>query len=89
MTTQLREVAELFLKQLPSHIPPPEVEADLDGEINFEWYLEPRKVFSISLNAEGRLSYAGLFGPAKSHGTEMFQDSIPREIILKLDRLFS
>jgi hypothetical protein len=78
-----------LLRILPSTFRNPELSVDPDGEISFEWYLEPRRVFSISIGPHGELSYAGLFGRSDAHGTEYFGDELPKPIVDNLNRLYS
>ncbi len=82
--------ASKFLAALPTTLPAPEVAAEPDGEIAFEWYIGPRWVFSVSIGREEKLTYAGMFGRNKSHGTEdYFADEIPSTIMENLNRLLS
>src|SRR6266566_2805256 len=41
--------AQEFLDALPAGVPLPTIAADPDGEIEFEWYVGPRQVFSVSI----------------------------------------
>ena len=81
--------AERFIRALPTTISNPEIAVDPDGEISLEWYLEPRKVFSVSIGKRNEITYAGLYGPNKAYGREYFGDEIPKAIFDNLDRLFS
>jgi hypothetical protein len=81
--------ASRLLRILPSTFGAPELSVDPDGEISFEWYLEPRRVFSLSVGPHGELSYAGLFGRSDAHGTEYFGDELPKPILENLNRLFA
>jgi hypothetical protein len=78
-----------FLRTLPATLKKPELSIDPDGEISFEWYLEPRRVFTVSIGSSSKLSYAGLFGRSDTHGTEYFGDELPKAIMDNLCRLFS
>ena len=78
-----------FLTFLPNSLSRPDLMIHPDGEIAFEWHLDPRRVLTISLNPSGRLSYAGLFGFNKAHGTEYFDEYLPEAVALNLQRLFS
>ncbi len=80
--------AQAFLFTLPTIIPLPEVSVDPDGDVSFTWQRSPRLVFSISVNKNGLLNYAGLFGRNKTHGTEDFVQAIPKTITDNLERLF-
>src|SRR5687768_13219806 len=54
------EAARAFLDALPHSIPDPEIAAEPDGDIAFEWYAAPRLVVSVSIDALGHLTYAAL-----------------------------
>jgi len=79
-----------FLQRVPAGLPPPAVNVDPDGEIGLEWRAAPRRVFSVSIGPDGRLSYAALFGRSSIHGTEAyFADRLPSELHSALCRVFS
>ena len=82
----LRE-ARRFARALPPDFPLPNVGADPDGEISFDWDFGPRRVFSVSISGAGRLSYAGLFDQDRIHGTESFRAAVPPFIIMSVRRL--
>lgn len=78
-----------FLNALPTTVPVPDISVHPDGEIGFEWFREPRKVFTVSVNHIGDMSFAGLYGRSKIHGVEHFTNEIPETVALGLRRLFS
>ncbi|MXX70033.1 MAG: hypothetical protein F4Y74_13870 [Gemmatimonadales bacterium] len=82
------EKARAFLLALPSGIPDPELGADPDGEVSFGWFTAPDWGVAVALNAEGRLSYAAMFGANRAHGTERFRQEIPRPLLQIFRRLF-
>jgi hypothetical protein len=82
------DYAVALLASLPAMIPTPDISVDPDGEIAFDWFWESRLTFSISISADGRLSYAGLFGPNRTHGAEQFSGALPGTISGGLARLF-
>src|SRR5437867_340189 len=41
--------AQRFIRSLPAGIPVPELAADPDGCINFEWHVSPRRTFVVSV----------------------------------------
>ncbi len=69
--------ARHFLALLPLNACSPEITIDNDGEVNFQWDFGRRCVFSVSIGRDGTLTYAGLFGYNKMHGTEMLAGTIP------------
>lgn len=82
-------MAVRLFHSLPRMLPLPDVSVDPDGEVAFEWYVEPRRSFSVSVGADGVLTYAGLFGSAKVHGTEHLVDELPETIRWNLHRLLT
>lgn len=77
-----------LLVQLPSEFPLPEVAVDPDGEVSLEWYRSARELFAVSVGSSGKLSYAGVFGRGKVHGTEFWCGEIPYALIVSLERLY-
>ena len=69
--------------------PAPEVAIDPDGEVSFEWYHGPRRVFSISIGSSDELTYAGIYGSSKARGVETFNFEIPRVVLDNLRRLLT
>jgi hypothetical protein len=80
--------AEGFLSAIPEAWPNPEIAADPDGEISFEWARGSHWVFTVSVAGNGQLSYAGLFGSSRVHGVEAFAGTLPEAIVVGLARLF-
>jgi hypothetical protein len=80
-------LAARFLAALPLEAPLPEIGIDPDGEVSFTWQRNPRLTFSVSFRPDGVISYAGLFGRNKTHGTEIFISTVPKVICDNLDRL--
>ena len=81
--------AEKFIKALPANVPAAEVAIDPDGEVSFEWYHGPRRVFSISIGSGDELTYAGIYGSSKARGVETFNFEIPRVVLDNLRRLLT
>lgn len=75
-----------FLQLIPSYITRPDIMIEPFGEIAFEWYKNKRMIFIISFNGKNTISYAGIFGSNKTHGTEYFSDTIPPLILENLKR---
>jgi len=87
LTEDVFAEARCFIENLPISAPPPELSIDPDGEIVFEWYASPRKIFSVSVGINS-LTYAGIFGSSTTHGTEPFDNDIPQTIIDNLFRVY-
>jgi hypothetical protein len=80
--------AQHFLAALPAMFPAPEVSADPDGEIAFEWYVGTRQVFSVSIGDQPEIAYAGTFGAKRTWGSEPFLGELPGEVLRNLRRLY-
>jgi hypothetical protein len=80
------ENAKRFVRALPFSLSSPEVSAEPDGEITFEWYSNPTRIFSVSVGPNNELHYAGLFGASRAYGTEVFHDQIPEVILSHIKR---
>lgn len=81
------EKAKRFITVLPWGIPAPEVSAEPDGEITFEWYAGQARVISVSVGPNNELAYAGLFGASRAYGTEVFHDEIPEVVLSHIKRV--
>jgi hypothetical protein len=82
--------AQRFIDLLPDDLETPEIVADPDGEIEFEWSVTPWRVVSICMGDGGRLGYIAFFGQAeKVRGSMTFGDFMPPIIPFLLNRLFS
>ncbi|HUE81823.1 MAG TPA: hypothetical protein VMM84_06885 [Pyrinomonadaceae bacterium] len=81
------ENAKRFALALPFSLAAPEVSAEPDGEITFEWYSNPTRVFSVSIGPHNELTYAGIFGASRAYGTEVFHDEIPEIILSHIKRV--
>jgi len=81
--------AYMLLMLLPSDIPIPGFVPEPTGAIGLEWFRGTRYVFVLSVSGENFITYAGLFGINKVHGSEYFGDSLPASIVLNIRRLYS
>lgn len=75
-------LAQRLLLSLPTHLPPPELSLDTDGEIVFDWMGSGNRMFTMTLRGDGRLSYAARISDTdKDHGTKAYLDSIPSVVL--------
>src|SRR6266540_5638638 len=73
---ETRDNAIWFLRSLPSSVPSPDVAVDPDGEVAFEWYASPGRVFSVSVGSGDVVTFAGLKGRKRIRGTEVLVDGV-------------
>lgn len=59
----------LILNSLPVGFPRPSVGAQPDGLVTLEWYRSPTRTLSVSIDPNGFIHYAGLFGNEEHCGT--------------------
>lgn len=81
--------AQDVLCAIPETWPSPEVGVDPDGDVSLEWSEAPDRVLTVSIDEQGVLHYAGLFGDSKTYGTEWFLGQLPPAIVGNLERLYS
>lgn len=82
--------ADKITKLLPSTIQRPEILAEPTGEIGFEWYKGKGFAFAFSVSGKNTITYAGIIGASKIHGSEYFSgDSLPRIILETINRLYN
>lgn len=89
VTEDAYEEARKIINLLPSSIRIPEIVAEPTGEIGFEWRRGRGQVFVLSVGGKHRITYAGIFGGNKMHGSEYFEETLPYAIIQHLRRLYS
>src|SRR5260370_4207061 len=76
-----------FAYSLPRFGPMPEVSADPDGEVSFDWIGPTGKMFSVSVNKNNRLAYAGWLGEeSRIHGIENLADTCPQQIVRGIEK---
>lgn len=75
------QAAYTLIESLPLGFPRPSIGAEPDGHLTLEWYKSPRRTLSVSVDPDGLLHYAGLYGPNKRYGTLAYFSTAPRELI--------
>jgi len=73
-------LAKRFLESLPTTAPRPEISADPDGDVALDWSFGPRMALSVSLNENGRCTFAAMRGYRTLRGTDWFDDGIPGQV---------
>ena len=80
--------ARALLLSLPNAFPAPEIAAEEDGSIVFDWLREQNRLLSVTLTPKGRLIYAGVFEDRSVRGIEPFEGELPEPILSSLRRLY-
>lgn len=88
VTPQSLNVALEFLEKLPAFVANPEIAADPDGEISFEWFKSDDMILTLSINSERKIAYAGILGEERPRGIENFGLEVPSTILVYLSKYF-
>ena len=79
-----------FLAALPGTVQAPELSMDHDGELLLDWRGNSGAMLTVSLRADGRLSYAARLSSRNvDHGTKEFIEDIPKSIISLVQQVTS
>jgi hypothetical protein len=76
-----------FLNALPNTAPLPEVSADSDGEVAFDWIFGERRALTVRIGPTGRCTFAWMLGQSTHRGTVWIDDEIPSTISFALGQL--
>jgi hypothetical protein len=79
--------AYCILDTLPFGFRLPSIGAEPDGQLTLEWRTGPHRVLSVSVDPDGYLHYAGLFGPNKRYGTLALFSTVPSELLQLVQEL--
>ena len=75
------DMAKRFAASIPSHMGAPEVSADPDGELSFDWELGDNRRLSVSISAAGRLAFVSVNGgQPRERGALWFRGNFPHEL---------
>jgi hypothetical protein len=73
--------AYFLIESLPLGFPRPTIGAEPDGQLTLEWRKAPRRILSVSVDPDGVLHYAGLYGLNKRYGSLAFFSTAPTELL--------
>ena len=81
--------ARAFAEAIDSSLLVPEVGAEPDGALTFEWHRSAWQTLSVSVHGFGVLHYAALLGTESICGTEAFRARMPqvlRDLIARIEQ---
>ena len=81
--------AFVLIESLPLGFPRPSIGAEPDGHLTLEWHRASHRTLSVSVDPDGFLHYAGLYGPNKKYGTLVFFETAPNELIQLVQDLYA
>jgi hypothetical protein len=79
--------AYTLVESLPLGFLRPTFGAEPDGQLTLEWRKSPSRVLSVSVDPDGFLHYAGVFGAGKKYGTLTFFSVAPPELLQLVRKL--
>ena len=79
--------ALMFVRSLPWHVRCPEVCAEADGAIAFEWYRDKFNRMSFSVDSEGLVSFAGRIYGETRFGTYRHVSTMPNDVARLLNKI--
>jgi len=79
--------AKIFIRALPDRLPLPEVSAEPDGAIAFDWMPDQSKTLSVSVSERSRVAWASVDGAERNHGAVPFTELMPSRIVLEIERI--
>jgi len=88
VTTAAVMEARAFGEVIDPSLIVPEVGAEPDGALTFEWHRSARQTLSVSVHGSRLLHYAALLGTEKIYGTEEFRTGMPqvlRDLIARIE----
>ncbi len=82
VTLETVETALTVVEELPSTVDAPEISADPEGNIEFDWHLDNGTMFTISVGPIGDVAISGLYlGKAKLTGMEEDSKGTPLNLL--------
>ena len=78
-----------FFAAIPLTFPLPEIEAEPEGRVAFEWYAGPRAVLTVSLGGQDAVAFAATLGSDGDYGRAVFRDKLPAIVVFLLRRLLA
>jgi hypothetical protein len=82
------DTAIKLLLSRPMSVPLPEIDVRQNGKIEFEWYQNPRKLVSFTIDQNGRLVYSALIDGEKI-GKAFLQSEWVPEVVTTIKRVMA
>ncbi len=76
------DIAKELVESLPKAYQTPSISGEPDGHVNLEWYVNPRRILTVSVNQNRTLHWAALIGSEDPRGSCRFYGDTPPETLL-------
>ncbi len=87
ISKEVLQNARTFLESFPPDIELPQIAAEPDGAISFEWYRSPEEVISVSVNSEGEIYYAAIIGARRNHGKDPVRFGVSDNLVALIEEV--
>ena len=87
ISKEILQNARTFLESFPSGVEQPQIAAEPDGAISFEWYRSPEKVISVSVNPRGEVYYAAMIGARREHGKDSVHSGASDNLLTLIEEI--
>lgn len=81
------ERAYAFAGSLPPGLASPDVSINPYGDVEFEWYVRPSRVLTLSIGDGGRYHFASLNGMERDSGAGYIVGLLPERVLLAIARV--
>jgi hypothetical protein len=80
-------LAKDLVESLPKTYRTPTISGEPDGHVDLEWYVNPRRVLTVSVSPEGVLYWAALIGAEDPRGSCRFYGEAPKTLVYWIQRV--
>ena len=87
ISKEVLQNARTFLESFPPGVEQPQIAAEPDGAISFEWYRSPEKVISVSVNPRGEVYYAAMIGARRKHGKDPVRSGASDNLLALIEEI--
>ena len=87
ISKEVLQNARTFLESFPSGVEQPQIAAEPDGAISFEWYRSPEKVISVSVNPRGEVYYAAMIGARREQGKDSVHSGASDNLLTLIEEI--
>lgn len=87
VTEETIHTVKSFLEELPVEYQHPDIAPEPDGHVSMEWYVNKRRLLTVSAAPGNRLYWAALIDNEDPRGSLTLQGSVPNTVLFMLERI--
>jgi hypothetical protein len=81
------QIAKRLVEALPTEFRTPTISGEPDGHVCLEWYVNSRRILTVSVNPNGTLHWAALIGDEDPRGSCHFYGDAPATMLYWIGRV--